>query len=122
MNWFDILRAQYHITSKDNVKDILREGQVKPSGGGLMRNSVWTFNNYEDALEYVEDPVPLTNVTTNENPNPVILEIEPDEDIEFERGPRKLINTGGESGKPGKLLETAITPQTITGDIKVVDA
>lgn len=120
MTWFDILKTQYHVTSRDNVKDILREG-VKPSGGGLLRDSAWTFDTHEDALEYIEDPVPLTNIHPNENPNPVILEIEPDEDIEFQRGPQKLVNTGGQPDRPGKLLETSITPQTITGDIKLVE-
>ncbi len=112
MNWFDILKAQYHVTTKDKVDTILREG-LKPSEGGLLRNSVWTFNNYEDALMYSKG-------SKYRKDTPVILEIEPDEHIKFQRGPRELVGTGGKSGMPGKLLETAITTQHVTGDINVV--
>ena len=112
MTWFDILKTQYHVTPKDNVDSILREG-IKPNTGGLTKDSVWTFNSYEDALTFASDPF-------SGKPNPVILEIEPDEDIKFKRGPQKLVNTGGRSGNSGKLLDTSITNQIITGDIKVV--
>jgi|TARA_R100000084_G_C4637879_1_gene142064 hypothetical protein len=121
MTWFDILKTQYHVTSKDNVDSILREG-IKPNTGGLTKDSVWTFNSYEDALTFASDQF-------SGKPNPVILEIEPDENIKFKRGPQKLVNTGGRSATkeqqnrghgPGKLLDTSITNQTITGDIKVV--
>jgi len=51
----------------------------------------------------------------------VILEIEPDADIQFERGPDELVGTGGKSGVRGKLLETSVAKVPITGEMKVVE-
>jgi len=109
LSWFELLKSKYHVTSKDNIENIMREGLKPSAGGSLLRNSVWTFNNYEDALRYSQS-----------KSNPVIFEIEPNEHIKFKRGPDELVGTGGKSGMPGTLLETSITTQPITGDFKVM--
>ena len=114
VSWFSILKSmKYHVTTSEAVPKIMEEG-IKPSAGSpksILRQSVWTFTNLDDAREYLKD---------SKRDLDVILEIEPNADIQFERGPDELVGTGGKSGVRGKLLETSVAKVPITGNMRVV--
>ena len=113
MTWFDILKdMKYHVTTSEAVPKIMEEG-IQPRGSpkSILMGNAWTFTNLDDAKEYQKE---------SRRDLDVILEIEPDADIQFERGPDELIGTGGKSGVRGKLLETSVAKVPITGSMKVV--
>ena len=113
MTWFDILKdKKYHVTTSENVPKIMESG-IQPRGSpkSILRGNAWTFTNLDDAREYQKE---------SRRDLDVILEIEPNSDIQFERGPDELIGTGGKSGVRGKLLETSVAKVPITGSMKVV--
>tara|TARA_R100000008_G_C3567673_1_gene160132 strand:- start:71 stop:415 length:345 start_codon:yes stop_codon:yes gene_type:complete len=113
MTWFNLLKdKKYHVTTSGAVPKIMEEG-ILPRGSpkSILRGSAWTFTNLDDAREYLKD---------SKRDLDVILEIEPNADIQFERGPDELVGTGGKSGVRGKLLETSIAKVPITGNMRVV--
>jgi hypothetical protein len=114
VTWFSILKSmKYHVTTSEAVPKIMEEG-IQPSAGSpksILRGSAWTFTNLDDAREYLKD---------SKRDLDVILEIEPNADIQFERGPDELVGTGGKSGVRGKLLETSVAKVPITGNMRVV--
>tara|TARA_R100000329_G_scaffold67629_1_gene59348 strand:- start:323 stop:667 length:345 start_codon:yes stop_codon:yes gene_type:complete len=113
MSWFNLLKdKKYHVTTSGAVPKIMEDG-IQPRGSpkSILRGNAWTFTNLDDAREYQKE---------SKRDLDVILEIEPDADIHFERGPDELIGTGGKSGVRGKLLETSVANIPITGKMKVV--
>ena len=110
MSWADILKnkKKYHVTTREAVPKIIEEG-IKPRGSpkSILRASAWTFTNLRDAKEYLKH---------NKRNLDVILEIEPDSNIKFERGPDELV---GPDRMSAKRLETSVAKVPITGKIKV---
>jgi hypothetical protein len=113
VSWFSILKSmKYHVTTSEAVPKIMEEG-IQPRGSpkSILMGNAWTFTNLDDAREYQKE---------SKRDLDVILEIEPNADIQFERGPDELVGTGGKSGVRGKLLETSVAKVPITGNMRVV--